>query len=354
MYEKILAQMSPVVETASSGQDAINRIKNVKNDKFHILSCDINLGSTHPRTTEDMPDTSIPGADGRAVLRLASKLEACNGVVVITGLQHDEELEVVIPDEVERKHLKMALDTYLQELFPGRNLCLNKHPDVSVTESIAVYMEKLRLEELLKLCDVYNRFSMEGNKWVVTFNGTTKFFNNIKGMHDIACLLKHQGKNIHSMELVRAEAEITPKSSPYSKMSGKQLEEAGLPVSGRGDGDKILTDEAKEFIRTQLEELEAEIEDAEYHNDTGRALILKQRREEIIEELERAYGYGQRSENREFADEGEDARQAVSKRIKLAIKALKQHPELHAHLCNYIHTGYFCRYSPPNPVFWSF
>jgi hypothetical protein len=95
----------------------------------------------------------IPGADGRKILRTAHEERACNAVVVITGLDHAEDLQVIIPDEEERRRVKMTLDFYLDKLFPGRHLYFKKDPGISVADCIKTYKGVLTRGEILRLCE---------------------------------------------------------------------------------------------------------------------------------------------------------------------------------------------------------
>ena len=156
MYEEILSPVSPVVESANSGPAAIRMIRS---REFDLISCDINLGSTHP-VVDGLPDRKVEGADGRKVLREVSEKQACNGVVVITGIDHDETISMVVPEKGELKRLKMNLDVYIDELFPDKSLCLKKDPDSTISniqESIIIFKEVLPYERLIKLAEALPR-----------------------------------------------------------------------------------------------------------------------------------------------------------------------------------------------------
>lgn len=143
MYEEILPACH--VDSASSGRDALRRIEN--GDRFNLLSLDINLGSTHPRTEAG----HIPGADGRSVLRRAHEKHSCNGVIVITGLAYDETLIWVMTEE-EIKKVRMTLHASLDGLFPKRNLYLQKISTGTPDECISQYKTVLDRKKLESLC----------------------------------------------------------------------------------------------------------------------------------------------------------------------------------------------------------
>jgi hypothetical protein len=150
MYEEILKPISPKVESASSGPDAIRMIRS---RKFDLVSCDINLGITHPENPDGFPDTKIAGADGRTVIREVSERRAGNGIVVITGIDHDETISVVIRDEARVERLRMTLNTYIEEMFPGKNPCLKKGSKSTIQECIKIFKEVLSYEKLIKLAE---------------------------------------------------------------------------------------------------------------------------------------------------------------------------------------------------------
>lgn len=150
MYKEIIPQCH--VNSASSGLDALRMIEN--GEKFDLLSLDINLGITHPKTEVGHPDLNVHGADGRSVLRRAHELNACKGVIVITGLAYDTTLALVIPDKKDLMRVKSTLDEYLEDLFPGRKLYLQKIAGCTAVECVSQYKKVLKREKIIRLCKV--------------------------------------------------------------------------------------------------------------------------------------------------------------------------------------------------------
>lgn len=150
MYKEIIPRCH--VNSASSGLDALRMIEN--GEKFDLLSLDINLGITHPKTEVGRPDLNVHGADGRSVLRRAHELNACKGVIVITGLAYDTTLALVIPNKKDLMRVKSTLDEYLEDLFQGRKLYLQKIAGCTAVECVSQYKEVLKREKIIRLCKV--------------------------------------------------------------------------------------------------------------------------------------------------------------------------------------------------------
>lgn len=150
MFKEILPLAS--VKCTGDGREALRWIKE-ENEKYDLISLDINLGSTHLKTHDGKPDLEIPGCNGLTILRMAYELKSCNGIIVITAAPHDQTLEVVIPSEEERCKVRMTLNGYLEELFPSRNRSLNKpYKESTIDKSIITYKEILTPKLIKQLC----------------------------------------------------------------------------------------------------------------------------------------------------------------------------------------------------------
>lgn len=149
MYKEIIPQCH--VKSADSGPSALRAITNGEN--FDLLSLDINLGSTHPKTAAGQPDLKVQGADGRSVLRKFHEKNACNGVVVITGLNYDETITFVIPNENEFRRVRSSLQVFLNTLFPSRHLYINKIKDIQTAEdNIKIIRKDLTFDKITSIC----------------------------------------------------------------------------------------------------------------------------------------------------------------------------------------------------------
>jgi TolB-like protein len=171
-----------------------------------------------------------------------------------------------------------------------------------------------------------NAFVREDVLWTLDYDGTGARLVELKGFHDIARLLAEPRCPIHCLEL------------------------SGAPPAADARDD-TLDAEARGAYRRRIEELQAELEQAEAHNDPARVDPLREELDAVIHELARATGLGGRP--RELGGRAERARSAVTWRIRSAIKKIRAaHPQLGQHLDNSIKTGVFCVYEPEEDVAW--
>jgi len=178
-------------------------------------------------------------------------------------------------------------------------------------------------------------FRREGEYWTIEFEGTVARLKDAKGLHYIAHLLRHPGQEFHVRDLVALDAEPRQAALGASDATHQDL----------GDAGAVLDAQAKAAYRGRLEELRAEIEEAERFNDPGRSARAREEIEFITDQLSAAVGLGGR--DRKAASDAERARLAVTKRIRAALERIRQaNPVLAHHLTGAITTGYFCSYAP--------
>jgi non-specific serine/threonine protein kinase len=121
------------------------------------------------------------------------------------------------------------------------------------------------------------------------------------------------------------------------------------------DSGPILDAQAKAQYKLRLDNLRANLHEAERFCDPGRAEQARSEIAAIVQQLASAVGVGGR--DRRSGSEAERARSAVTKRIKDSVcKIGEVIPSLRHHLVVQIKTGYFCSYnlSQEHPVAWSF
>ena len=175
------------------------------------------------------------------------------------------------------------------------------------------------------------RLHHEGEYWTLVRDGVTGRLKDAKGLHYLARLLEHPGREFHVLDLMR-----------------------GSGIDGNGEpGLAILDVAAKAAYRERLEELREEVEEAERFNDSGRAATAAEEIERITEELASAVGLGGR--DRQAASASERARAAVTLGIRKAIKRIAAlHPALADHLAGRVKTGIYCVYLPDplRPLEW--
>jgi hypothetical protein len=188
----------------------------------------------------------------------------------------------------------------------------------------------------------------EGDVWRVEYEGRTRFVKDAKGLRHLAMLLDNPGVEFHAVDLVGA-AEGTTRA-PRPDAAG----DADVAVRlGDGDAGARLDAQAKREYRARLEDLRADLEEAESFNDPERAARAREEIEFIARELSSAVGLGGR--DRKAASNAERARVNVTRAVKGVIRRIAAEDEaLGRELETTVHTGYFCRFEPDprRPVRW--
>jgi len=192
-----------------------------------------------------------------------------------------------------------------------------------------------------------NVFRCEGEYWTLVFEGTVCRLRDAKGLHHIACLLRHPDEPFEARVLVAGPGGPAG-ASPVIELVGGEV-----PLPGLGDAGAMLDAKAKAAYRRRLEELREEREEADRFNDPARAARAREEIEFLTEQLAAAVGLGGR--DRKAASAAERARLTVTKRIKDAVARIREsHLALGDHLAARIKTGYLCVYKPDAalPVSW--
>ena len=160
-----------------------------------------------------------------------------------------------------------------------------------------------------------------GRTWTASWRQESGTLPHLKGVADIATLVGHRGQEISALQL--ASGRVGPVTA-----------------------DAMIDVQALDAYRKRLDELDAEIDEAEDHADLGRSERLEAERQQLLAEIRRSTGLGGRIRSNPN-DPAERARKAVSGRIRDAIRRLDEiTPELAAHLNRSIHTGLRCSYAP--------
>ena len=180
-------------------------------------------------------------------------------------------------------------------------------------------------------------FHREGEYWSIAFERQIFRLKDAKGLRYLSHLLKDPGREFHVLDMVVLEEGLPPEtpSSPGEVDRAARLGTAG----------PMLDPEAKAAYRRRLEELEAEIAEAESWRDLERAERAQEEKAFLVQALAGAVGLGGR--DRLAASATERARINVTRAIKAALTRIQEHsPALGQHLTRTVRTGIYCSYAP--------
>ncbi len=159
--------------------------------------------------------------------------------------------------------------------------------------------------------------------WTVTFGEEQGSLPHVKGLADLATLLRHQGQELSAVQLM-----------------------SGAPSGGSTTTEDLIDLTALRAYRERLDDLQAEIDQAGSDTDLASIDRLVEERDQLLAELRRTTGLGGRIRIA-ANDPAERARKAVTARIRDAIRRLEViTPRLAAHLDRSIRTGLRCSYVP--------
>jgi hypothetical protein len=185
----------------------------------------------------------------------------------------------------------------------------------------------------------------EGDVWRLDYEGRVLRVRDAKGMRHLALLLANPGIEFHAVDVATAaEGGAAPAAESAE----------GLAVrAGTGDAGPALDSQAKAEYRSRLEDLRAEIEEAESFNDPERAARAREEMDFIAHELSAAVGLGGR--DRRAASAAERARVNVTRALRREIRRIADEDAgLGRELETTVRTGTFCAYEPDprRPVAW--
>jgi CheY-like chemotaxis protein len=283
-------------------------------------------------------DVMMPGMDGFTVCRLLKEKAETQliPVVFMTALG-------------EKEHRIRGIKAGGYDFFtkpPDRQVLLARIQN-------AVEMKQALDRRLKEQVPPDKTFHQEGEYWTIAYQGKVVRMKDTGGLHYIAYLLRYPHREIHVLELV---ASVGGLAEGITSASPKESEAAALKVQpGFGDAGPILDPQAKAAYRQRLDELKAELGDAQRCNDLGRIAKVEQEIEFLLHELSQAVGLG--GKDRPAASPAERARVNVQRTIKSALEKLSAaHPALGRTLVGTIHTGMYCSYTPDVriPSLWKF
>jgi hypothetical protein len=163
-----------------------------------------------------------------------------------------------------------------------------------------------------------------------------------------ARLLAQPGREFHTLDLEAADGQPAPPGARAGRGERELAVRRDL-----GDAGVLLDAAAKAAYQARLEELQAELEEAEDYNDPIRAAKARQEMDVLVGELARAVGLGGR--DRRAASHAERARLNATRAIRAAMAKLAEaNPALGRHLAATVRTGRYCCYTPDPrvPITW--
>jgi hypothetical protein len=163
--------------------------------------------------------------------------------------------------------------------------------------------------------------AQEGDMWSIRWaSGAPILLRDTKGLHYLAELLRHPGRELHVTQL----ADL--------------LEPAG-------DAGPVLDSRAKETYRRRIEDLRDTLEEARRFDDLARAERAEADIDALVEQLAGAVGLGGRG--RKAGSHVERARVNVQRRLKDVLRRIEeQDPALGRYLAASIKTGAWCTFAP--------
>jgi tetratricopeptide (TPR) repeat protein len=181
-------------------------------------------------------------------------------------------------------------------------------------------------------------FRQEGDFWTISHRERTFRLKDMKGLHYIAYLLAHPGRQFHVHDLIGVVDGSM--ESPDPKYSS-----ALRVTNDLGDAGAILDARAKAEYRKRAIELRAELGEAESANDIGSIERIREELEMVEDQLASALGLGGRG--RKAADHSERSRSRVARAIRGSLSSIRENDAtLGYHLSTCIRTGYLCAYHP--------
>ena len=176
-------------------------------------------------------------------------------------------------------------------------------------------------------------FRLQGQMWVVTFDGETTYLKDAIGQAYIAHLLANPREQIFAPDLLRLTTEQEALRATGS--AGEQADEQTLNE-----------------VKQQYRELLVDRAQAEKRNDDAEVTRIQKELDPLTEYLSQVTGLGGRT--REASDDADKIRRSITQAIQRTIGWIGEDLSIAArHLTNSIRTGLFISYQPEEDLPWS-
>jgi len=178
-----------------------------------------------------------------------------------------------------------------------------------------------------------NIFRLEGEAWMLKYEGKTALALGTKGLSYIRQLLGAPHRRLHASQL-------------HAAVAGAEH------VPTLGSAGEVLDREALAEYRERLRELAEEAAEASRDDDLSRCEEIEKQRQALVLELSAATGLGGRQ--RKAADDVDRVRRSISTAITRDVERIGAlHPALAKHLGSSIDKGEFFSYGPERDVTWT-
>lgn len=203
---------------------------------------------------------------------------------------------------------------------------------------VAARVERLKAKLAGRAGAGSNTFRCEGDVWTVSYRGRDVRLKDGKGPRYLATLLSAPGCDFHVFQLAGVATQ-TARLGVADALSVRTL---------GGSCDDAPDARARREYRDRLDDLRAELDDADRCCDQGRSQRLRSEIDLLVSQLTRRFTV--HAHSRGPAD---TARKAVTKVLRTQIgKLLDEHPLLGEHLRASVRMGTVCVYRPRTPTNW--
>src|SRR5262245_62736952 len=192
---------------------------------------------------------------------------------------------------------------------PVSLLPFSQHNDAALAAAAALRRLADLIEDAAASQASGNLFRREGEYWTVRYDGSVARLADAKGLCLLARLLADPGREFHAVDLEAASSQTQQPAPARARVAAGGGELQVRP--DLGDAGELLDATAKAAYKARLDELQAELDQAEHFGDPGRAATASSERDFLVGELARAVGLGGR--DRRAASHAERARLNVTR-----------------------------------------
>ena len=181
-----------------------------------------------------------------------------------------------------------------------------------------------------------NVFRRDGDYWTLVYEGQECRLKDAKGVHYLAALMHNPGREFHVLDLL-----LLTDPPPATTAAEEHLSPARR-ARRAPDASPPVDAQARAAYKSRLQDVQAELEEADRHHDLGRLATLQAEQTFLTEELTAAYGF--RRQARQASDSHDQVRKNVTKRLRDLLSRLRTlHPPAWRHLQRSLKTGAFVR-----------